>query len=234
MRRAIAVSCNPYFIAMGMRLGYEPKLYDDCAQLGFGKAPDIGVQTASGLLPSNAWKRKRFRDSWRGGDTANISLGQGYLGTTPLQVAMMTSAIALDGKLMKPRLIRNVGDGTGLHEEPVVTGKMNWSAHDLKIVKAGMYDVLNEPFGTGRRSAVVSIRAAGKTGTAEYVENYEKKKHAWMIAFVPFESPRYAIAVVAEDADTGGQTAAAILKKIFLKLYPNAVPIETEIFESII
>ncbi len=234
LRRAIAVSCNPYFIAMGMRLGYEPALYNDCAQLGFGTAPDIGVQTASGLLPSNAWKRKRARESWRGGDTANISIGQGYLGTTPLQVAMMTAAIALDGKLVKPRLIRDAGDGSGVHEESVVTGKMNWSAHDLLIVKAGMYDVLNEPYGTGHRAAVSGIQAAGKTGTAEYVENYEKKKHAWMIAFVPFDSPKYAIAIVAEDADSGGQTAAAILKKIFLKLYPNAVPIEAEVFESII
>ncbi len=234
MRRAIAVSCNPYFISLGMKLGYEPKLHDDCVKLGFGTAPQIGVQTASGLLPSNTWKRKRFRESWRGGDTANISMGQGYLGATPLQVAMMTAAIAMDGTLVKPRLIRNAGDGAGNHDEAVVTGKMNWSAHDLQIVKGGMYDVLNEPFGTGRRAAVVGVRSAGKTGTAEYTENYEHKKHAWMIAFVPFDSPKYAIAIVAEDADSGGQTAAAILKKIFLKLYPDAVFSEEDVTESLI
>lgn len=234
LRQAIAVSCNPYFISLGMRLGYEPKLYDDCVKLGFGTAPQIGVQTASGLLPSNAWKRKRYRESWRGGDTANLSIGQGYLGVTPLQVAMMTAAIAMDGTLIKPRLIRNAGDGTGIHEDTVVTGTMNWSAHDLDIVKGGMYDVLNAPYGTGRRAAVGGVWAAGKTGTAEYTENYEHKKHAWMIAFVPFDAPKYAIAIVAEDADSGGQTAAAILKKIFMKLYPNAVPIDEVFFENVI
>lgn len=237
LRRAIAVSCNPYFIAAGQRLSYEPKLYGDLHALGFGVAPQIGVQTSSGILPSHAWKRKRFKDSWRGGDTANLSIGQGYLGGTPLQIAIMTAALATDGKVIKPRLIRDAGDGAGVQEALQVSGTMNWSAHNLSIVKGGMYDVLNAPYGTGRRAAIRSVKAGGKTGTAEYLENHVRKKHAWMITFVPFEHPQYAVVAVAEDSDAGGQTAAGIVRQITMKLFnedPDAevwYPEEPEIVE---
>lgn len=226
LRRAIAVSCNPYFIATGQRLGYEPNLFGELNALGFGSAPPIGVQTSSGVLPSNAWKRKRFKDSWRGGDTANLSIGQGYLGVTPLQIAIMTAALATDGKVIRPRLIRDAGDGTGVHGDLQISGTMNWSAHDLALVKGGMYDVLNEPYGTGRRAAIRSVKAGGKTGTAEYLEDHVRKKHAWMITFAPFENPQYAVVALAEDSDAGGQTAADIVRQIMLKLFnedPDAV-----------
>jgi len=221
MRRAIAVSCNPYFIDIAMRMGYEPALWQDAAALGFGTAPQIGVQTASGLLPSNDWKRRRFGEGWRGGDTANLSLGQGFLSATPLQVAMMTAAIALDGERIQPRLIRDAGDGTGPQTERVSAGRMNWPADALAIVKAGMQDAIQAPHGTGRRAAVPGIDAAGKTGTAEYYEGGVRKKHAWMIAFAPFSAPRYAIAVICEDAEAGGVDAAAVLRPILVQLFPE-------------
>jgi len=229
LQRAIAASCNPYFIDMALQMGFEPVLHDEFAMLGFGTAPRIGVQTASGLLPSSAWKQGRFGDSWRGGDTANFSLGQGFLSTTPLQIAMMTATLAMDGKMLKPRLIRDAGDGNGVQQEPVAAGVMNWPKSALSVVKAGMHDAINAPYGTGRRAAVPGIDAAGKTGTAEYYENSERKKHAWMIAFAPFDAPRYAVAVVCEDADSGGLTAAAVLRELFVYLFPDsaAAPLET-------
>ena len=219
LRRAIAVSCNPYFIAMGMKLGFEPRLHDDCAAIGFGQAPPIGVPVAAGILPSNAWKRKRMRDSWRGGDTANISIGQGLLSISPLQAAVMTAAIALDGRVPKPRLLRDRGDGAGVQERLELAGTMDWAAKDLALVKAGMEDVIHAPHGTGKRAAIRSVRAAGKTGTAEYYEGGVRKKHAWFMLFAPVERPRYAMVVVAEDSDAGGQTAARIAHQILAKLY---------------
>lgn len=221
MQRAIAASCNPYFIDIALRLGFEPVLHDEFAALGFGTAPWIGVQTASGLLPSSAWKRARMGDSWRSGDTANVSLGQGFLSATPLQIAMMTATLAMDGKLLKPRLIRDAGDGSGVQDAPVSSGVMNWPTSALSVVKAGMHDAINASYGTGRRAAVSGVDAGGKTGTAQYYENHEWKKHAWMIAFAPFDAPRYAIAVVCEDADAGGLTAAAVLRELFIHLFPD-------------
>lgn len=230
LRQAIAASCNPYFISVGMRLGFEPNLHDDCAMLGFGSAPRIGISTASGVLPSDAWKRKTQHDGWRGGDTANVSIGQGFFKVTPLQIALMTAAIATDGKVIKPRLIRDAGDGTGVKDQLEIAGTMNWSAQDLRVVKEGMYDVVNSAYGTGLKVAVSSVRAAGKTGTAEYMEDGIKKKHAWMILFAPYEKPLYAMAVVAEDSDFGGLTAAAISRQILLKLYPE--PLSTNGVDS--
>lgn len=219
MRRAIALSCNPYFIAAGMKMGYEPGLYHDCGLMGFGKRFEIGVPTAAGILPSAAWKRRRMREGWRGGDTANISIGQGLLAVTPLQAAVMAAALALDGRVVRPRLIRDRGEGAGIECELEVTGQLDWFKRDLAIVKGGMEDVIHAPYGTGKRAAVEGIRAAGKTGTAEYYSGGVKKKHAWFMLFAPVEKPRYAMTVVAEESDAGGRTAAQIAHHVLAELF---------------
>lgn len=241
MRRAIAASCNPYFIAVGMKLGFEPRLHDACAALGFGRSASIGIPAAAGILPSAAWKRRRLREGWRGGDTANIAIGQGLLSITPLQAAVMTAAIALDGRVPNPRIIRDRGDGSGVHERFELAATVDWRAADLALVKAGMEDVIHASHGTGRRAAIRSVRAAGKTGTAEYYERGVRKKHAWFALFAPVDRPRYAMAVVAEDSDAGGQTAARIAHRILAHLYgedpdeaappPDAV-VEPEAFDE--
>ena len=131
----------------------------------------------------------------------------------------MTAAIALDGRVPKPRLLRDRGDGAGVQERLELAGTMDWAAKDLALVKAGMEDVIHAPHGTGKRAAIRSVRAAGKTGTAEYYEGGVRKKHAWFMLFAPVERPRYAMTVVAEDSDAGGQTAANISHRILAKLY---------------
>ena len=223
LRHAIAVSCNPFMIEIAQRMGYEPGLYEDSRMVGFGTAPKIGIPAAAGLLPSSNWKRRTHGDSWRAGDTANISMGQGFISTTPLQVAMMASAIALDGKLIEPRLVRDAGDGMGVRDGLVVRGQMKWPASALAIVKGGMFDAVNKPYGTGRRSAVPGVLSGGKTGTAEYYEGGERKKLAWMVAFAPFDNPRYALAAVAEDSDAGGHTAAGIIRAVMMELFREEV-----------
>jgi penicillin-binding protein 2 len=223
MRRAIAASCNPYFIEIAQRMGYEPAIYEDALQLGFGRAPQIGIPASSGLLGSTKWKKARHKDSWRAGDTANVAMGQGFITASPLQVAIMATAIALDGKVIKPRLIRDAGDGTGIRDELVISDVMDWSNHDLAVVKGGMYDAVVKPYGTARRSKIPGVSAGAKTGTAEYYEGGERKKLAWMISFAPFENPAYTVTVVAEDSDAGGQTAAAILRKIYKELFAEEI-----------
>ena len=217
MREALAKSCNPYFISLGIKMGWEPHIRSDCARLGFGAAPAIGIPVNPGLLPGAEWKKLSRKESWYKGDTANISIGQGFIIATPLQIALMTSAIALDGKTIRPRLIRD--NGTGARTTPEYGLPMNWSKHDLSIVKSGMHDVINKDYGTGRRLRIPGIDAAGKTGTAEYKENGKDKKHAWMICYAPADRPRYAFAVVAEESDSGGTTAAEILRPILAKTF---------------
>ncbi|MCL1909652.1 MAG: penicillin-binding transpeptidase domain-containing protein [Kiritimatiellaeota bacterium] len=220
LRDALARSCNPYFITLGLRTGWEPELRDTCARLGFGAAPSIGIPVKAGLLPSAEWKKRRFNESWTPGDTANLSIGQGFITATPLQVALMAAAIALDGKTLKPRLILSEGGDGSPSRPPEFGPDMGWSKQHVSAVKSGMYDAINAPHGTGRRIKIDGIDAAGKTGTAEYTERDPAtgeilhKKHAWMICHTPADNPRYVLTVVAEDSDFGGVTGAEILRKI--------------------
>ncbi|MBR1608588.1 MAG: penicillin-binding protein 2 [Kiritimatiellae bacterium] len=222
--RAIAVSCNPFFIETGLRMGWEGAkglraAYD---ALGFGHAPRIGIEVGSGFLPSDEWKRRHGQGRWLDGDTANVSIGQGGLTVTPLQAARMALAIATGGKVMEPRLVLGSGDGLAPApppQEPLAT--MPWRAADVALVRAGMIAAVEDPHGTARRLKIGWLpgRIAAKTGTAEY-GFANSKNFAWTIAFAPADSPRCAIAVVAEDSDHGGQTAASIVRKILVALFP--------------
>ena len=230
---ALAVSCNPFFIDCGLKLGWDPGLRDTYEALGFGTAPQIGIQTASGLLPTSDWKKRRMGDGWRDGDTGNISIGQGFLIASPLQVGMLCLALANDGELVAPRLVRDAGDGEGPRTNRISVGSMGWSPRACAIVRGGMVDAIHSPAGTGRRAALPGLRAAGKTGTAEYYEDHAKKKHAWMISYAPADDPRYALAVVCEDSDSGGHSAAAVVRPILAGLFGiRDVPEESEAPEA--
>ena len=223
LRQAICGSCNPFFIYAGTRLNYEPHIYQDAFDVGFGQAPQLEIPCSKGVLPSSEWKRKRERDRWREGDTANISMGQGYLSVSPLQVAVYTAALANGGKVLRPRLVL---PESGKIEEGEVLRQMNWRSQDLRLVHLGMWDVVNSGWGTGRRALQEGVSLAAKTGTAEYMDKGEKKKNAWMIGFAPFNKPKYAIVTMQEDSDAGGLSAAALMKQmtqaIFLPETVNA------------
>ena len=218
VRRALAASCNPYFMDVALRMGYEPRLYEAYRKLGFGTAPVIGIPTRSGLLPSNAWKRRRQHDAWRAGDTAYASIGQGFLSATPLQIARYMLTIANQGEILETRLVRDPGTGMPDTARRVV-GRMDWSPAALRAVLEGMTDVVASPHGTGRRAAIPGLTIAGKTGTAEYREKGELRKHAWMIAQVPAENPEAVFAVICENADSGGHAAAAVLRSLLIQMY---------------
>ncbi|MFO7871277.1 MAG: penicillin-binding protein 2 [Kiritimatiellia bacterium] len=202
MRKALEQSCNAFFCQLGLQCGYE-YIYHMASALGFGKRTGIAlVSEQPGLLPDEGWKRRRYRDAWRPGDTCNASIGQGALCVTPLQMCVMVSVLANGGYVYRPRLIHS-----GVRAGNLVNA-MEWSADTLELVRGGMRDVIQAPHGTGKRAKVDGVEMAGKTGTAEYGVPEENKKHAWMIAFAPFGNPRYAVSVVIEDALSGGRNAA--------------------------
>jgi penicillin-binding protein 2 len=180
------------------------------------EALGLGVRTgielpfeSAGLVPDNAWKSRTYNDGWRPGDTCNLSIGQGALTVTPLQMAMFTAAIANGGYVYKPTLILRKG---GRSRSP--SKKMAWSARNLKVVRDGMYDVVQAEKGTGKRARISEFTMGGKTGSAEYGPREKRKKYAWMIVFGPFDNPRYALAIVIEDAVAGGVTAAPRVKEL--------------------
>ncbi len=211
MRKAIEQSCNTYFCQLGLETGYE-RIYHMAAALGLGQRTGIELSGESpGLLPNDAWKRERYHDRWRSGDTCNASIGQGAITVTPLQMAVYAATLANKGTRFQPRIIRARGDAP----VPVtVANRMGWSRDSLDTVRGGMYDVVEAPTGTGKRVKLPGVAMGGKTGTAEYGPRSARKKYAWMIVFGPYEDPRYAAAMVVEDAVSGGITVAPRLRRL--------------------
>ncbi len=209
MRKALEQSCNPFFCALGVQVGLE-SIRDMSLQFGLGTRTGIGIGgELPGLVPSDAWKRRRHRDAWRTGDTANLSIGQGALLVTPLQMAVYAGALANGGRVLRPRLILDPA-----HPEGECQQRVALPAGDFETVRLGLRDVVHAEHGTGKRAAVAGLAMAGKTGTAEYGMRGQRRKHTWMIAFAPFDAPRVAMAILVEDGDSGGLTAAPIVRQL--------------------
>ncbi len=208
INKAIEQSCNVFFCQLGLRIGAD-SIYAMAASLGFGRKTgiELGGELA-GLLPDDRWKRARMREGWRGGDTCNLAIGQGFLGVTPIQMAVYVSAIANGGRLLKPRLVQS---------EPMagmVQSRVQWPAGVLDVVRRGMHDVIESPDGSGKRARVAGVEMAGKTGTAEYEVRSERRKYAWMILYAPYDEPRYAVVMVLENEVSGGVSVAPRLHEI--------------------
>jgi penicillin-binding protein 2 len=214
MRKAFEQSCNSYFCALGSQCGIAA-IHAQAAALGFGRKTGIDSDyEVAGILPDDAWKRKHWRDRWRPGDTCNVSIGQGALAVTPLQVAVMAAAIANGGALYRPRLALGVGNGKTKRptlREPRPERVLPWSEHTLDVVRQGMRDVIQSPAGTGQRARLDDIAMAGKTGTAEFGLKGAGKKHTWMMVFAPYDNPLYAVVIVLDLGETGGRSVAPLM-----------------------
>ena len=217
MEQGIEHSCNVYFFRVGLQTGLDA-IYNQAAALGLGKKTEIPTDfEVPGLIPNDAWKRRTMNDGWRDGDTCNLSIGQGALLVTPIQMAMLTAAIANGGQLYRPRVVTEIVDDEGKvvrQFPPVVANTLKWAPRNIRVVREGMHDVVMSPRGTGRTAGVPGLDMAGKTGTAEYGRKEDGRNLAWMIAFAPFVNPRYAVVVMVEDAVSGGTTAAPVVKSI--------------------
>ncbi|HXH02327.1 MAG TPA: penicillin-binding protein 2 [Candidatus Competibacteraceae bacterium] len=229
--KAITESCDVYFYDLANNMGID-RLHDYLDQFSLGKPTGIDLLGEKpGLLPSPEWKRKAHKQPWYAGETLIAGIGQGYMLTTPLQLAQMTATLANRGKHFKPRLLYATQDqGTQqiTPEAPrplpdiAVKEIRNWD-----YVIAGMVNVVHGPTGTAKKIAVdLPYRIAGKTGTAQVFslgqdEKYDATKlakelqdHALFVAFAPAEAPRIAVAVIAENGGGGSATAAPIARKI--------------------
>lgn len=222
MQDALKFSANVYFFKTALACGPEPIIQQALAA-GLGKKTGVEVDfEQSGIVPDEKWQTEN-RTSWSDGDTCNLAIGQGYVAVTPIQMAMVTATIANGGYLYPPRLIQAYREpGASVYTRNDLgrrIGKMNWSDTALKVVREGMHDVIMASDGTGRRAAVEGLDFAGKTGTAEYGIKGEGSKHTWMIAFAPFDNPQYAVAMLVEDGDSGGQTVGPCMKVLMQGLY---------------
>jgi len=222
MRQAVERSCNVYFFHVGLQTGVD-RLAEEARAFGLGRKTGIELDyELAGNVPDDAWKRRTQQDAWRDGDTCNMAIGQGALVVTPLQMASLTATLANGGKVYRPRLVRGVralGERAFIAKEPELVREMTWRPEDIALVRNGMRDVVNGAWGTARKVALPNVVIAGKTGTAEFGRKDEKKRHAWMIAFAPFEAPRYAIAMLVDEGVSGGETAAPRMLKLLSGLF---------------
>ena len=222
LQSAIRYSCNVYLFHSALECGPEAiqAMARDC---GFGRKTDVSLDfERPGLVPDSAWKRAARRDSWRDGDTCNMAIGQGALLVTPIQMGLYAAALANGGTLWKPRLVARIESAGGVANvvapEPAPNGP-HWSERHIRTVREGMRDAVNEPDGSGKRAKLQDVVVAAKTGTAEYGVKGSGRKMTWMIAFAPFEQPRYAVALLVEDGVSGGTTAAPRVKQLLTQVF---------------
>ncbi len=211
LRKAIEQSCNTYFCAVAAQCGHA-RVHQVGEALGLGRRTGIELPGEStGLMPDAAWKERVHHDGWRPGDTANASIGQGFVLVTPIQMAMFGAALANGGMVYRPRLVADARAGDLIRQ-------LRWPPATLALLHAGMVDVVNGPSGTGRRAAVPGMTVAGKTGSAEYGPRERRRKYAWMLAYAPAEAPRYVVVVVLEDSVSGGLSAAPRVQRLLAGL----------------
>jgi len=228
MYKSIVVSCDTYYYMLANDMGID-NISRFMRLFGFGQPTGIDIEGEStGVLPSQEWKQKRFKQKWYAGETISIGIGQGYNSYTPVQLANAMATLAADGVMHRPRVVKtieNARDGARITTRPKMEKTLPLKPENIAIIKEAMAGVNRE--GTGARSfAGAEYTSAGKTGTAQviaikqnekYVESRVKeyhRDHGLFIAFAPVEQPRIAVAVIAENAGFGAQSAAPITRMV--------------------
>ncbi|OQY25196.1 MAG: penicillin-binding protein 2 [Desulfobacteraceae bacterium 4572_35.2] len=234
LKKALRESCDVWFYEVSLKLGIE-RMSAMARNLGLGRSYDLPLDNERpGLIPDKTWKRNRYNAPWYKGETVIAAIGQGYVLTTPLQLAVMTSTIANGGTLYQPHLIKRIEefDGQILKQtSPHVLHDSDLNQQDLRYIKEGMEEVVNHPRGTGKSSALQDVVVAAKTGTAQVVRlkddpvdgeevdveeiAYRHRDHALFVAYAPAEKPQIAVAIIVEHGQHGGSAAGPIAKQIF-------------------
>jgi penicillin-binding protein 2 len=225
LRKALRESCDVYFYKLAERLGVN-RIAKYAKRFGMGAPLGVGLDSEKGgVIPTEDWKLKRFGKKWFQGETLSVGIGQGYVLTTPLQLASMIATVANEGMVYQPHLVKRIvdSDGKTLKEfPPQVTGKTGIRPETYRLVKEGLFAVVNEPHGTGGMARLSEVKVAGKTGSSQVVKlrdskgevPYQFRDHALFVAFAPYEKPEIAVAVIIEHGEHGGSAAAPVAGKL--------------------
>jgi penicillin-binding protein 2 len=223
VHRALVHSCNVFYYLLGRKVGIDA-ITKYAKMFGIGELSGIDIPGESrGTPPSAEWKQRVHKQPWWPGDTISVSIGQGLLAVTPVQMATMISAVANGGTLVQPHLAR---DAT------VESRKLRVSAGTLALIRDALADVVEE--GTATRAQLGPIRVAGKTGTAQVFKKSvgvdadkqpkDERDHAWFIGYAPAENPEIAFAIVIEHGGHGGTTAAPVARQVLEVYFEDRLP----------
>ena len=225
LAEAIIESCDVFFYTTGVKTGID-LLSEDSTLFGLGDITGIDLPGEKrGIMPSREWKNNHRGQDWFNGDTINMSIGQGYMLTTPLQLAVMSARIASRGKTVVPKLLKSI-DGQEISPE-YTTDTIQYEDKYWDYIHQAMIDVVHSKKGTARGiSEGINYKLAGKTGTAQVISIHEKDKydsskidkrkwdHALFIAFAPADNPQIALGLIVENGEHGSLAAAPIARKV--------------------
>ncbi|MGH8762464.1 MAG: penicillin-binding protein 2 [Nitrosospira sp.] len=229
LHKSLVVSCDTYYYGLANDLGID-NIFNFISQFGLGKKTGIDIEgEVTGLLPSQEWKMKRYKQKWYAGDTISVGIGQGYNLTTPLQLAFATAILGSKGTAFRPHLVKQVHNNENNVVREVVTQPLytlSLNPDNLTHVRNALIDV-TRPGGTAALAgAGAAYDFAGKTGTSQVVgmkqgEKYVESKiqerhrdHALFVAYAPAENPKIALSVLVENGGHGGATAAPIARLV--------------------
>lgn len=238
LERSLQESCDVFYYEIAQKVGID-KIAEMGKLLGLGHRHDLPMSAISeGVMPNKAWKQESYQADWRIGDTINASIGQGYVLTTPLQLAVMVARVA-SGQAVAPRLIRSI-DGK---EVPITEPQpLGIGGSSLRAIRAGMFAVVNSERGTAKSARITepTMVMAGKTGTSQVrnisaaerasgvVANadlpWRRRDHALFVAFAPYDAPKYAVSVVVEHGGGGSTVAAPIARDMLLRALSGTIP----------
>ena len=240
LNTSLKQSCDVYYYDLALKVGID-KISAMANRLGLGMRHDLPMSAvASGLAPNREWKQRVHGQDWLIGDTANASIGQGYMLASPMQLAVMTARIA-SGRNIPPRLLKSID---GVEQSVGAPDLLGLNENNLRTGRKGMFSVSNDRRGTGYRSRIIAddMRMAGKSGTSQVrnitaaeraagvIRNedlpWERRDHALYVCFAPFDNPRYAVSVVVEHGGGGSKAAAPIARDVLLQaLYGGTPPL---------
>ncbi|HEX8153902.1 MAG TPA: penicillin-binding protein 2, partial [Thermoanaerobaculia bacterium] len=239
VRRALKVSCDIFFYQTGGRLGVD-KINEYARKMTFGEISQIDLDgEKAGLVPSTEWARVKQKRKWYPSETISVSIGQGPLIVTPLQVANMTAAIANGGKVFRPHVLRMIekrmpdGKVKRMMSQKSVIHEVKLSPPAIKAVREGMWAVVNEEGGTGGNARVEGLNIAGKTGSVQVIAYqgwikatslpFKYRDHAWFASFAPADNPQMVVVVFVEHGGAGGADAAPLAKLLFESKFRDKV-----------
>jgi penicillin-binding protein 2 len=232
LRRALVESCDVYFYEIGKRLGID-KIAEYATGFWLGKLTGIELDgERKGIIPSSSWKLNTIKQRWFPGETLNTAIGQGYLATTPIQIARFMAAVVNGGIIYKPHILKSKD------KDDFVEGTIKIQRDTMEKIKNALIGVVSDKRGTGWRARSKIVTIGGKTGTVQVVgsekitENdlYKYRDHAWFVSFAPEENPQIVVSVLVEHGGHGSKAAAPIAKKVierYFKKYPisqNQIP----------
>jgi penicillin-binding protein 2 len=206
---AITHSCNIFFYRTGLLVGAQ-LIHDYALKFGLSKPTGIDLPyEAGGFVPSPLWKRIYRFKSWFDGDTANLSIGQGDLLVTPLQITRMMAVFVNQGLLVNPYVIKAI-DGRDISLAQQKSIKLHINPSTIGHIRQALRNVVQDPDGTGHILSTLEVQVSGKTGTVQVPRG---QSHAWFVGFFPYRNPRFVICVFLEHGGSG-QAACLLARQI--------------------